>query len=174
MMEKKTLQYKDEEDRSYGLSGMAVAMYAWDGEEYMVGMDIDSAPGDGMQLSVAFNYSGNPRMSVKHSWAQMVKNFELSTAMLLGNAMCRSYCRGGRVSSSSMSLIRALVRDEGKEICSLEEDEINAIYDRVYTYLDRMFSHSRVVETAHTLAGVLVRQRKLSAAEALDILRAIN
>ena len=171
-----TLQYKDERDRSYGLTGMAVAMYIWDGEEYLVALDMESAPGQGLHLSPAFNMYRNPRMSARLVWQDMLKQFELSTAILLGNAMCRSYCGGGsgRLSSAATAMIRALVRDEGREICSLDDDEINTVYDKTYRYLDQLFTHSRVVETVHELAAALLTHRTLTAAEAIDRLRALR
>lgn len=163
------MQYKDEVDRSYGMAGMVMAMYVWDCENYLIGLNMDTVPGDGVKMSPILEIQGNPRLSARVVWQQMLKEFELSTAMLLGNAMCRCYCGGTfKLTSSVLAKIRAFVRDEGKEVCSLEEEEIKRVYEKVYNYMDQLFIHVRAVETAKEISAALLANRALSAAETID------
>lgn len=174
-MDNSPLRYKDEEDRAYGLAGMTISMVVWDGEDMLVGVSLDNEPGQGLEVTPDFNFSGNPRMSARMAWQQLVKQFELSTAMLLGNAMCRAYVGAGhQLASSSASLLRALVRDEGRQVCQLDDDEITHIYDKTSRYLERLFSHSGVATMAHRFADDLRQHRRLTAAEALERLAALN
>ena len=172
-MDKNALQYKDENDRSYGLAGMAISLYVWDGEEYLIGLDLDADPGDGLSVSPAFNFGGNPRVSARSVWKEMVKHLQMSTAMLLGNVMCRSYCAPGgarRLSSQTTALMRAMVRDEGRELCSLDDDEIAEIFDQTLSYLERLYANTAVATIADSLSSALRTRRSRSAAEALDFL----
>lgn len=173
-MENNTLLYKDETDRSFGLAGMAISLYVWDGEDYLIGLDIDAQPGSGLAISPAFNFGGNPRLSARIAWKEMVKHLQLSTAMLLGNAMCRSLCApggDGHLSSRTTALMRAMVRDEGREVCALDDDEIADIFDQTLSYLTRLYSNPTVSSVARNLSASLISRRTLSAAETLDFLR---
>lgn len=174
-MDKSPLRYTDEKDRSYGLTGMTISMVVWDGEDMLSAVNIDNAPGQGLEVTPEFHFRGNPRMSARIAWHQLIKQFELDTAMLLGNAYCRSYVGGQRTLSAQVTaLLRALVRDEGRSLCELDDDEISHIYDKTSLYLERLFTHSGVAAIAHDFAEALRRQRRLSAAEALERLSALN
>ena len=174
-MEKSPLRYNDEADRAYGLTGMAISMVVWDGESMLSGVNLDADPGCGLEVTPEFHFAGNPRLSARLAWHQMVKQFELSTAMLLGNAMCRSYVGQSRaLTSSATAMLRAVVRDEGRSVCSLDDDEIAHIYDKVSGYLDRLFTHHAVAGLANSFAGTLRERRRLSAAEAIEQLSALS
>ena len=174
-MENSPLKYKDETDRAYGLTGMTISMMVWDGEDMLSGVNLDANPGDGLEVTPDFHFSGNPRLSARLAWQQMVKQFELNTAMLLGNAVCRARVGSGKqIPASVNALMRALVRDEGKSMCSLDDDEIGHVYDKTMRYLDQIFTYDAVVRIAHRFAADLQRHRRLSAAEVLDRLADLN
>lgn len=174
-MDNSPLRYKDETDRAYGLTGMTISMMVWDGEEMLAGVNLDAPAGDGLEVTPDFHFAGNPRLSARLAWQQLVKQFELNTAMLLGNAACRARVGAGRqISAQANSLMRAMVRDEGKSLCSLDDDEIGHVYDKTMRYLDQIFSHDAVAGIARRFAADLQRMRRLSAAEALERLSALN
>ena len=66
--------------------------------------------------------------------------------------------------------MRAMVRDEGRELCSLDDDEIAEIFDQTLSYLERLYANTAVATIADSLSSALRTRRSLSAAEALDFL----
>lgn len=169
------LKYTDETDRSYGLTGMTISMVVWDGADLLAGVSLDNEPGNGLEVTPDFDFAGNPRLSARLAWNQLLKHLELSAAMIMGNAMCRAYVGQRRTPTSAVNAaLRALVRDEGREVCSLDDDEIDRIYAKTSNYLTQIYNHPGVVQLAHSFADTLRKRRRLSAAEALDCLAALQ
>ena len=96
--------------------------------------------------------------------------------MLLGNLLCRTYVmrRGVAVDSEAAAELREAVRSEGCEQCSLEPDEADALFDRCYSFADRLFSHSTVQGMAHSFARELQSRRRMAAAEVFELLSALG
>ena len=108
-MQNSALKYKDENDRSMGLAGSAIALVIWDGEDKLAAIDLDSLPGEGMEMTPDFSFAGNPRLSARLAWQMMLKQLELTSAMVMGNVLCRSYVGQGRQpSSSARAALRAM------------------------------------------------------------------
>ncbi|MDE6703864.1 MAG: hypothetical protein K2K00_09345 [Muribaculaceae bacterium] len=170
-----SLKYTDEKDKSYGLTGMAISMIVLDGEEYLSGMSIDAPVGEGVELSQDFYFIGNPRLSAKIAWNEILKHFQLSAGMVISNVMCRNYVQHRRkLSSELVALLKDLVREEAKENCSLDEDESDMIFEKSLNYFDRIFSYARVHEIAHEFASAIVKQRSMSAQEIIEHLRQLS
>lgn len=169
------LRYTDEKDKSYGLTGMAISMVVLDGEEYLNGLSIDAPTGEGIDLSQEFYFVGNPRLSAKIAWNEMLKHFQLSSGMVISNVMCRNYVQHRRkLNNEVIEKLKAFMRDEAKENCSLEDDESDMIFDKTLRYFDRLFSYSHVHEIANEFADTIVRQRHLSAQEIVEQLRRLS
>ena len=174
-MDKDSLQYADERDRSYGVAGMAVSLVLWDGESYLSAVSIDSPVGQSIEFTPAYGFSGNPRMMASLAWREMLKQFEMSTAMIMGNVMCRAYVGESRpVGVESRNLLRQYIGREGRELCSLEEDEIDTIFGKIYRNLDRVFQHPGVNNLVHDFARNLTARRRLSAFDVFEILGPLN
>lgn len=168
-MQNSALKYKDENDRSMGLAGSAIALVIWDGEDKLAAIDLDSLPGEGMEMTPDFSFAGNPRLSARLAWQMMVKQLELTSAMVMGNVLCRSYVGQGRQpSSSARAALRAILRDEAISACSLEDDEFDQMYSRLLDLQSQIFTHNEVATMARTLAADLLSRRRLTAAEVLD------
>lgn len=168
-MQNSALKYKDENDRSMGLAGSAIALVIWDGEDKLAAIDLDSLPGEGMEMTPDFNFAGNPRLSARLAWQMMLKQLELTSAMVMGNVLCRSYVGQGRQpSSSARAALRAILRDEAISACSLEDDEFDQMYSRLLDLQSQIFTHNEVATMARTLASDLLSRRRLTAAEVLD------
>lgn len=45
--------------------------------------------------------------------------------------------------------------EEGRETCSLESDEVRRLFDKSFSYLNKVFNHSGVQSIAHDFARVL-------------------
>ena len=171
----KTLSYSDETDRAYGVAGMAIALMLWDGDDYLDSLSIDSPVGAALHLTPAFGFNGNPRLMASLAWRQHLRQLELTSAMIMGNAICRAYIhRSNPLTADASRSLRDIIRNEGRETCTLDEDEADMLYNKTQRYLDRVFTHSAVATLAHNLADSLCRQRQLSASQVFDILRDLN
>ena len=169
------LKYADEEDRAYGVAGMTIAMMLWDGEPFLASVNLDNPVGRSIEFTPSFGFSGNPRFMASLAWREHLKQFELISAMIMGNTICRSYVRRSTpLSSDISSALRSFISEEGRQVCSLEDDEIEIIYNKTRRYLDRVFTHSGVTALARNFADTLHHRRQLSAAEVFDILSALN
>lgn len=168
-MQDSTLKYKDEVDRSLGLAGTAIAMVVWNGEDKLTEISLDSAPGEGLRLSPDFDFGGNPRLSARLAWQLMYEQLRLTSAMVMGNVMCRSYIGQGRpVSSAVRARLRALVHDEAVQTCSLDTDESDSLFRQIDDVMQQLFTHGAVVQMASEFADALRQRRTLSVAEVLD------
>lgn len=169
------LKYTDEKDKSYGLTGMAISMIVLDGEEYLSGMSIDAPVGEGVELSQDFYFIGNPRLSAKIAWNEILKHFQLSAGMVISNVMCRNYVQHRRkLSPDVVAYLKDFVREEARENCSLEDDESDMIFEKSLNYFDRIFSYARVHEIAHEFASAIVKQRSMTAQEIIEQLRQLS
>lgn len=168
-------RYTDDTDRAYGAAGMAIGLVVYDGDDILYSIDLDAEPGNLMALSPDFFFAGNPGVSAKAAWTQMVKNFNLGVAMLISNVMCRHMVNGGKeVPSDIARALKELAHDEGAGSCALENDEVDRLFDKSYNYLWRVFSHRGVQAVAHDFASTLASRRALSRLEILEQLHALS
>lgn len=168
----KKLKYRDERDKTYGLTGMAIAMVMADGEDMLMHISLDAPAGESIGFTPDFYFQGNPRYSAKLAWNQMLKQLSLATGMLVGNVMCRSYILDRkRLNADIVDQLKQLVRSQGSESCSLDNDEADNLFNRNYNYFDRVFTHQAVAAIARNFADELQRRRKFSMQEVLEQLR---
>ena len=167
---KSKVVYIDEQDRSYGLSGMAISLAVLNNEEIIMGIDMDRIP-ESIDFTHEFFFSGNPRCSAKMVWGDLTRNFHLSMVMTLGNLLSR------RVVSQNIALtpqeewdLHELMVTEGAETCGLEPDEIDELWDKDYSYLKKVFSHPSVQKITRQIAEELMTRRVLSRYELADLL----
>ena len=173
-MDYSSLKYSDENDRAHGLAGMAVAMVAYNAQDYIVSISLDTNPGEGFSLAPEFGFNGNPRLSAKLAWKQMLEQFELSAAMIMGNAVCRA-CVGQRQrpSAAVVNTLHTLVADEGHQ-CELDDDEIERLFNKNMNYITRLFTHPGVMSVTTDFVTAVKSRRSLTAAEILDRLSALH
>lgn len=167
------LKYSDEEDRSYGLAGMAVSLMIWKADDMLARVDLDGP--DSIEFVPEYYFTGNPRLSAKVAWQYMLKRYQESMGMVIANVMCRHYMQRHRApdAATRAELLRQL-EQEGIEACSLEADEIRRLFDSSYDYLDRVFAHSGVQAVVRDFTAALRAQRALSRGDVADILAAIS
>lgn len=168
------LRYTNEDDRAYGLAGMAISMASLDALDRITEIFLDS---DGPMVSFSQDYyfSSSPAVSPKAVWNNLLSNLQLTTSLVIGNVMARSLVRlGAEAENSIYEEIRSLVRDEAMEVCSLEPEEADAVFDKVMRHSRRLFYNPRLQPAVRELAGVISRRRRLSVldlAEELELLR---
>ncbi len=169
------LRYTSESDRAYGAAGMAMGLVIYDGEEMLASICIDSDPDDMVSLVPEFYFAGNPGVSAKSAWNQILKNYNLGISMLISNVMCRyMVSRSSSVPAELKDILHELALGEGRESCQLDEDEIDRLFDKNYSYLTRVFSHRGVQSVAHDFASTLISRRTLSRHEVIEQLSALN
>lgn len=170
-----TLKYRHEDDRCYGATGMAIGLVIFDGESMLDHISIDATPDEMVALTDDFYFSGNPSFSAKTSWNRILANFNLMSAMVISNVMSRYIVLDGEpVSREIKQLVSDIVATEASESCSLEEDEIQRLFDKNYNYLDRVFNHSGVQAIARDFAGHLKSHRSMTRNEVIERLHALG
>ena len=164
------LKYVDERDKSYGVAGMAIAVVAYDSEHMLASVSMDAEPGHCVEFGSEFFFNGNPRLSAKIAWTELIKQFRLATGLLVANAMSRNYVQHRRRLPSAVSdaIHNAIHNSGAADEAQLESDEIDAVLERNYEFFDRLFQMQAVHDAAHALASDLMERRTFTAAEVVD------
>lgn len=159
------LIYENEDDKAYGLAGMAISVASLDALDRITEIFID-AEGPMVNFSNDYYFSSSPSVSPKSVWNNLLRNFHLTASMVMGNVMARSMVRlGEELDSMIIDTIRELVRVEGRESCELEQEEADAIFDKVLRHSRRLFYNPRLHPAVKQLAGVISRRRRMSVLE---------
>lgn len=169
-----TLAYTNEDDKAYGLAGMAISLAALDAIDRVASVTLDTN-GPMVTFSHQYYFSGSPSISPKTTWDNLLHNFYITSAMVISNVMARSMVRLREdVPTEILRRIHDEMIEEGRETCSLEEDEIDTLYDKTRTYMGRIFRNPRLYPAINDFAHLLARRRSLSGSEILDELRALS
>lgn len=169
------LQYIDENDKCYGITGMAIGVTIFDADEIISAISLDSESGETIEFSPGYYFNGNPRLSAKVSWNHILKHFEVSMGMLLGNVLCRSHVLNSMsFDNDTRKQLLELIEEEGRETCMLEDDEIESLFNRHYNYLSQVFNHMGVQRVARDFAETLKQCRRMSRGEMAEKLRALQ
>lgn len=167
-------QYSNEDDKAYGLAGMAISMASLDALDRITGIHLDSE-GPMVEFAQQYYQSQSPSVSPKAVWNNLLSNLQLTTSLVLGNVMARTLVRLGQEAESSVfDEVRRLVREEGRDYCALDEEEADAVFDKMMRHSLRLFHNPRLYPAVKQLVGVISRRRSLSVidlAEELEMLR---
>lgn len=160
-----SIKYDNEDDRAYGLAGMAVTIASLDAIDRIAEVSLD-ADGPMVSFSNDYYFSGSPSISPKVAWENLLRNFHLTASMAIGNLMARALVRLGHpVPHDVMSQLRDVVVLEGTESCSLEEDEVDTLINRATIRANRIFANPRLHPAVRQLAAVIACRRRLSGRE---------
>lgn len=169
-----TLTYSNEDDRAYGLAGMAITLAALDALDSVASISLD-ADGPMVDFAGEFYFATSPAYSPKAVWDTLLRNFYLTSTMAISNLMSRSLVRMGReIPMDLLSQLRQSIAEEGRETCSLEDDEIDQLFNRSLSYSRRLFANPRLKPAVEQFAKVISRRRDLSGMEIRDELRYLN
>lgn len=168
------LAYSNEDDRAYGLAGMAISMASLDALDRITEVFLD-AEGPMVSFANTYYYSAAPSVSPKVVWDNLLSNFQLTTSLVLGNVMARSLVRlGMEADEETLEKVRDLVREEGRDVCSLDEEESDAVFDKVLRHSLRLFHNPRLHPAVKELVGVISRRRRLSVLELAEELERLR
>ncbi len=169
------LSYRNEDDKCYGATGMAVAMVIFDGEDVLSCVNLDASPDSIVEFTSEFYFSGNQNISAKSAWNIILKNFNLTMAIAIANVMCRKVVlERSSMNAAVKTELRKIMLDAGNENCGLDEDETIRLFDKNYNYLQRVFNHYGVQQVVNEFAETLKRRRKLSRLDVLDLLLTLS
>lgn len=156
-----------------GVAGMAISLVLNDCEDMLSAVSLNEGD-DAISMAEEFFFNSNPRLSAKIAWNEILKQFQITVGMLMGNVMCRRLCAGRPVEDELLRSVREFIISEGAEQCSLENDESDALYNKNYRYYYRLFSHPGVAGIARDFAGTLRMQRRMTAGEVVENLRRLT
>ena len=95
--------------------------------------------------------------------------------MLMSNFMCRHMVKDRQQLPQELhDFLHDFAREEGHEACSLDDDEIDRLFDKNFSYLNRVFTHRGVQSVAHDFAATLLKRRSLSRLDTLELLEALR
>lgn len=164
-----SLRYTDEVDKSLGVAGMAIALMACDGENCVARVSLED--GDAIvEFTPEAFFACNPRFSAKIAWNQLMREFQVYSGMLLGNVMCRHIVASKSLHQELLDALHELIYEQGCDKCSLEEDELDELFNKDIRYFRRLFSHPGVADAARDFASTLRAQRRMTAGEAFEYL----
>lgn len=169
-----TLIYENENDRAFGLAGMAISLASLDAIDRIAEVSLD-AEGPMVTFSHTYYFSGSPSVSPKATWNNLLQNFHITASMVVGNVMARSLVRlHSEVPDEVMKRIHDLIVEEGRDTCSLEDDEIENLYRRTLSYSRRIFGNPRLHPSVEQFASLLSLRRQLSGQEILEELHRLQ
>ncbi|MDE6078087.1 MAG: hypothetical protein K2G29_10175 [Muribaculaceae bacterium] len=169
-----TLSYLNEDDRAYGLAGMVISLASLHAIDRVAEICLDSK-GPMVEFSHRYYFAGSPSMSPKASWDHLVQNFHLTTSMVVANVLARSVVRLKEDAPASvMDEIFSEVEREGRDTCSLEDDEIENLYNNALQRARRLFRNPRLHPAIDELVKVISRKRRLSGMEIADELHLLQ
>lgn len=159
-----TLKYIDEEDKSYGLVGTAVGMLIYECDDHLLGLSLDDPdPDESVKLVAEHYFAGNPSMSAKIVWKNLLSQYQMLVAMTVSNYLCRALVHRHvkSIDPFEKNLLRQTIIEEGHDTCQLEDDEIDAMFNKGYLQLQHVFSHSGVQGVIHDFASNLRKMRSM-------------
>lgn len=169
------LRYKDEQDKCYGLTGVAMSAVICDVEHLISAIYLDSNAYNSIQYTPQLIAEGNSDISPRNKWKYNVEKFRLSMGMILSNILCRTYVLEHKfINHKTKQQIFQYFIEEGDSSCSLEKDEVEVLFNKNYDYLHRIFSHPEVQRIANDFARQLTEQRTLSQTEIVKSLQSLH
>lgn len=165
-----TFTYIDEQDKCYGLCGMALALYAGDSADMLKEVSLDS---DDAQISFTpdFFFCSNPRYSAKLAWGEMLKQYRTLTHLVAANVLSRHILLHRRaVTATLLAEMLSFVEEEGHVHCQLEADEIEHLFNASCSEMRRLFSSPQAASATERLASALSERRALSGSDIADII----
>lgn len=172
---KLNLKYKNEQDKCYGLTGVAMSTVILDMESMIYSISLDSDAFNSVRYTPQTFIEGNALISPRNVLEHNIEKFRLTMGMILANILCRTYVLDGKfINHKTKQQIFDFFIEEGRECCDLDKDEVSALFNKNYDYLQRIFSHPQVQTIANDFATTLTNRRTLSQKEIIESLQSLN
>lgn len=168
----KKFAYADDTDKSYGIAGMIISLNIAEAEDALDYASLDDP--QSLRLSSHYTVVPVPGASIADSWHRMVARYRLMVNLLVSNVICRTCTyRREPIKRSVYDDLRSLIAEEGHSFCSLDDDEIDTIYNKVVNDAGRIFTSPRVSDIARRYSASLLQRRRVSHSEAFELLQSL-
>lgn len=169
------MKYNDEEDKCYGIAGMAIGISIWNGEDMLYQIDLDDEANGYIAFTPEYYFSGNPAVSPVESWHATLKHYQMTVGMLIANLLSRQLPSGKPVRfADAKKALFDTVAEEGRKACQLEDDEIRKMFQETFSYLEQVFRNPSVRTIAREFVGRLKADRCLSNYDIKQLLGMLN
>lgn len=164
-MSKNILAYRNEDDRCYGLAGMAISLASLDAIDCVAEVSID-AKGPMVTFANEFYWGGAQNVSARASWQHLMHNYQITASLALANVLSRCLVRDrGADPAQMLAGLKPVIKAEGKEVCELEDDELDVFYENMLNRMTRIFANRRLHPVIDEFARILARKRHFSGRE---------
>ena len=169
------MRYRSEEDKCYGVAGMAIGLSVFDAEDLLREVNIDADGVDCVQFVPDFYYTGSPRVPASKSWHHIYAHYQVSMGLAIANVLCRKMVLDHGVLDRKRrdELLDAAIAD-GLALCQLDRDEVEPMFDKSYSYLMRVFGNRDIQRVIYDFAEQLRQRRSLTRAEVAELLQELN
>lgn len=169
------MKYRSEEDKCYGVAGMAIGLSIFDAEDLLSEVNIDADGMDCVRFAPDFYYTGSPRVPASKSWHHIYAHYQVSMGLAIANALCRKMVLDHGVLDRKRreELLDAAVAD-GLALCQLDRDEVEPMFDKSYSYLMRVFGNRDIQRVIYDFAAQLRQRRSLTRSEVAELLQELN
>lgn len=165
------MKYQSEEDKCYGVAGMAIGLSIWNGEDMIYEIDIDNETEGYITFTPEYYYQGNASLATVNTWNTTLKHYQMTVGMLIANLFCRHIrAKKNLRYVAAKNAIFDIVCEVGKRTCQLEDDEINKLFQETFSYLEEVFDNSSVQAIIHSMAKRLLADRRLGNSEIKQLL----
>ena len=167
------LRYIDETDKSMVVAGMAIALLACDGENYIASVSVEEGE-ETLQFTPEIFFDRNTRISAKLAWQQIINEFHIFSGVLLGNILCRYIVADKQLDKELIDVMHRLIEEYGRQDCELDGDEIELLFDKDLCYFHRLFNHPTVIHVAKEFAHNLRLHRRMTRGDVLENLNRLS
>lgn len=170
MDSKDILRYKDDEDRCYGVAGMALAAFVFEYEKYLSSVSIDRRDIETIEFTPDFFITAPENISAKTSWQHTLNQYRIIMSMMISNVMCRSMVRQRKEVEKKLHDAMLTSLHDYTEQCQLEDDEAEDIFEQHFDYLNRAYHNSRMHAIARRVVNELSSRHTLYHSDLTDLL----
>lgn len=147
------LKYADHDDRCYGIAGMVVSIFMFDGERFIDHVDASACDMDVVSFTPEFNSIFSPKTSVKAVWHAEAQRYRLLLAMVMGNVISRAVSHSRpAIDPVTLQSIIDMLGMESEDVLGLSGEENRELCLETYDQLRRAFSHPTVISLVENLA----------------------
>lgn len=169
------MRYRDEDDKCYGIAGMAVGLAIFDAEELFTGVTLDGEGLDCISFVPQYYVCGNPASSAVEAWQNIYQRYQITMGLIIADTLCRKMLRDhGVVDRKLRKQLLEAACDEGRVSCQLDSDEVEGIFDKSFQYLYQAFKNGRVSDVIKDIVVRLKEQRTMSNCDILDALKVLR
>lgn len=169
------MRYRDEDDKCYGIAGMAIGLAIFEAQDMFTGVTLD---GDGLDCIIfvpQYYVSGNPAIPAVSAWQDVYQRYQVTMGLTIADTLCRKMLHDkGVVDKKLRKALLDAACEEGMASCQLENDEVENIFDKSFQYLLQAFKNSQVRNVIEELVAKLKERRSMSSCDIMDVLRALQ